>query len=200
MPDDAGVSAYPLAWPRGRFRTLPSMRRASSFRTGRGQLLMSDARSRVGDELERIGGRFPVLSTNMELRADGQIHAGAAAPHDPGVALYFRLRDRPMVLACDRWLTVAGNIAAIAAHIEALRGQERWGVGTIEQAFAGFLALPPPVNLADWRALLGDPRTLADAESAYRAAMRTAHPDAGGSAAAAAALNAAITAARAALS
>jgi len=36
---------------------------------------------------------------------------------------------------------VSDNIAAIAAHIEALRAQERYGVGTIEQAFAGYSAL-----------------------------------------------------------
>ena len=161
--------------------------------------MLSDARTRVANELERIQGRHPVLSTNIELRADGHIRAGRAAPADPGAALYFRLRDRPIVLACDRWRTVGGNIAAIAAHIEALRGQERWGVGTIEQSFEGFLALSPPVNLEDWRALLGNPATLSAAESAFRAAMRKAHPDAGGSAAAAAALNAAIDAARRAL-
>src|SRR6185295_6480416 len=45
-------------------------------------------------------------------------------------------------LACDKWNRVECNVHAIAKHIEALRGQERWGVGSLEQAFRGYTALP----------------------------------------------------------
>ena len=62
-------------------------------------------------------------------------------PDDPGVAVYFQLHDKERVLACDKWDTVADNIAAIAAHIDGIRRQDRYGVGTIDQAFAGYSAL-----------------------------------------------------------
>ena len=157
---------------------------------------MADARERLSEQLDRLGARYVVLSTNLELRLDGQPRGNQAEPQDPGVALYFRLGDRPIVLACDRWISVAGNMAAIAAHIDALRGQERWGVGGVEQAFAGFSALPPPIAPGDWRSELDNPATLAEAEVRYRRKIASAHPDAGGSHARAATLNAAIAQAR----
>jgi hypothetical protein len=92
---------------------------------------------------------------------------------------------------------VAQNIAAIADHIDAMRRMERYGVATMTQMFTGFLALPAPLVVDDWRAALGDPKTLAEAESAFRERMKQVHPDTpGGSNAKAAALNAAIARAR----
>jgi hypothetical protein len=151
------------------------------------------ARERLADEVDLLGAKSVVLSTNLELRANGAPKASQMPPADPGAAVYFRLRDRDMVLACDRWTSVAANVAAIAAHVGAMRGMARWGVGSIDQAFDGYLRLPPP---DDWRALLGNPRTREEAEAAFRERMRQAHPDAGGSQDAAAALNLAIERAR----
>ena len=80
-------------------------------------------------------------------------------PDDPGVAVYFQLHDKERVLACDKWDTVADNIAAIAAHIDGIRRQDRYGVGTIDQAFAGYSALPPPGGTSrptrPWHEVLG---------------------------------------------
>lgn len=61
---------------------------------------------------------------------------------DRGAAVYFEMKGKPVSLACDKWNRVEDNIWAIAKHIEALRGQQRWGVGSIEQAFRGYTALP----------------------------------------------------------
>ena len=58
------------------------------------------------------------------------------------------------------------------------------------------MALPAPLVVDDWRTVLGNPATLAEAEANYRERMRTAHPDVGGSHAKAAALNEAIRLAR----
>jgi len=69
-------------------------------------------------------------------------------PDDRGVAVYFKLKGKDRVLACDRYTTVADNIAAIAAHIECMRGVDRYGVGSLDQAFAGYDALPPPGAVA----------------------------------------------------
>lgn len=191
------TAAYPLAWPGGRPRTPPHRRRPSAFRTAGMEVTFADARARLGVELDRLGARLPVLSSNLELRLDGRPRERQSAPVDPGVAVYFQLSGRPMVLSCDRWETVAANVAAVAAHIEAMRGMARWGVGTVEQMFAGFEALPSP-EPGDWRSVLGlgQGATLTDAEARWREMMRTAHPDIGGSHAEATRLNAAIAAAR----
>lgn len=78
----------------------------------------------------------------------------------------------------------------IAAHIEALRGQERWGVADLRQAFAGHVALPAPEQW--WQILgVGMQATRTEILAAWRDKARTAHPDAGGSDAAMARLNAA---------
>lgn len=132
---------------------------------------------RLQGEIDRLGARLPVVSTNLETRLDGLPRSGQRKPDDPGAALYFQLRGKPIVLACDHYDTVEANLAAIAAHIDAMRAMERHGVGSLEQMFAGFTALPPAVSPDDWREPLGNPRTLQEAEANYRERMKYAHPD-----------------------
>jgi hypothetical protein len=98
------------------------------------------------------------------------------------VALYFALKEKPVVLACDKWRRVADNIWAIAKHIEALRGQERWGVGSIEQAFRGYMALPERSEASSWWKVLGVAlnATPEQIKEAYRRKSLECHPDRGG--------------------
>lgn len=189
--------AFPLQWPAGWPRTPASKRKRAQFATrGRGhhdRLTVADARRRLSDELDAIRASYVTLSSNCEMRLDGQPRSGAKEPDDVGAAVYFVLQGRQMCLACDRWDSVADNIAAIAKHIEAMRGMDRWGVGTAAQAFAGYEYLPPPKT---WRDILGDPRSRDDAEAAFQRLAKMHHPDAGGSTATMAELNEAIAAAR----
>jgi len=191
------VSAFPLAWPAGWPRA--TSRAFAKFNqkkdTGRGysetsKVTVAIARNRLQRELDLLGAGYITLSTNLELRLDGQPRSDRANPADPGAAVYFRLKGKDTVLACDRWMSVADNIAAIAKHIEALRGMDRWGVGTAAQAFAGYQALPAPEQ---WWQVLGlrPDDSAAEIEAAYRDLARVAHPDTGGSDAAMARLNAA---------
>ena len=193
------ATAYPLSWPLGRPRTAAHHRSTPQFGTGftqrRREFTIGEAINSLQGELDRLGARQVVMSSNLDLRLDGFPRSGQAQPSDPGVALYFKLNERDTVLACDRWLKVQDNIAAIAKHIEALRGIERWGVGSIEQAFAGYQALPAPEQW--WQVLgVGAQATRAEVEAAYRRLAMKAHPDHGGSDAAMARLNAALDQAR----
>lgn len=193
----APQSGYPLQWPAGKPRTPAVDRKSGNFRSGRTALSMNEATKRVRREIDRIVGAFlPVLSTNVELRLDGLPRSNQRKPEDPGAALYFQLHGEPIVLACDTYDTVEQNVAAIAAHLTATRAIERYGVGTLDELFRGFAALPPAMAPDDWREPLGHPRTLAEAEANYRERMKYAHPDTGGHEAVAAKLNAAIAAAR----
>jgi hypothetical protein len=190
-------TAYPLQWPAGKKRTESHRRKRSVFGGHNRSLTVWQATTRLQRELNLFGARSVVVSTNVELRLDGLPRSGQRKAGDPGVAVYFRLDERPYTLAADSYDTVEANIAAIAAHIQASRAIERHGVGTLHEIFAGFAALPPATAVDDWRGALGNPRTLAEAESTYREAMKVSHPDvAGGSEAMAAMLNAAIRRAR----
>lgn len=208
--------AYPLQWPAGKPRTPAGRRERGKFKSkGSGwktdpitggnsydpakPITVAVALSRLQTEIDRLGGRYVVVSSNLELRLDGLPRSGQRKPDDPGVAVYFQLRGKPLVLACDHYETVADNIAAVAAHIDAMRTTERHGVGSLEQMFAGFTALPSAVSPDDWREPLGHPTTLEQAEANYRDRMKYAHPDVNdspGAEAVAAKLNAAIAAAR----
>lgn len=87
--------------------------------------------------------------------------------------------------AHPHWTRVADNIAAIAAHVAALRGIERWGVGTLEQAFRGYQAIENLRGGVPWRRALGfhagEAITLTAVEMKFRTRAREVHPDHGGS-------------------
>ncbi len=190
-------TAYPLAWPPTIPRT--ETREFSPFRVSQEQAL-----NELLDELRRFGARDIVISTNIPLRRDGLPYAAARnrEPDDPGVAAWFTVLGNRRVIACDRWLTVGGNIRAIDQTIFAIRGIERWGTGWMrDAAFAGFAALGPGSSPAPhWCAVLDVPcdATLEQIEAAYRQLARRHHPDNGGDEAAMAKLNEAVAQARAA--
>ncbi len=187
MSDPEIQPGYPLRWPEGRLRSREHQ--TALFRDGGSRMTLTTARKRLKQQVEamtkpRQNWRVinMVLSTNIRFTASGARDQNVSRrdPADPGVAFYFDLDKKPHVLACDRWDTVADNIAAIAAHVDALRGQERWGVADLRQAFAGHVALPAPPH---WSEILGvDRGASADViQSAYRHLALSAHPDRGGS-------------------
>lgn len=202
MSDEQKDMRYPLHWPASQPRTKNPQ--VSRFATNRwGKTTMAQARSMLMEELRKLGARSVVLSTNIELRLDGLPRAGRRDPDDTGVAVYFKLDGHPRVLACDAWNTIACNMWAIGKHIDAMRGQERWGVGTRDQAFAGYTALPAKASIPAWWDILEIPADTSDVQVAIKAYKRLGkdrHPDHGGSDEQWAELQAAYELARAAIS
>jgi hypothetical protein len=205
---------FPLQWPDGWKRTTVVDRARSRFGF-RGQVSFSQARTELLLELERLGAANVVLTSDLPVRSDGLPYANGRAD-DPGIAVWFLLPDergnmQERVFACDKWRTHAENMTAIARSVEAMRGLDRWGAGdVVTRAFAGFNALPPgngesaapqqPVKRS-WREVfsiakpleeLSNSELLALVYARHRAAIKTAHPDAGGSHEVAAELNAAM--------
>jgi hypothetical protein len=178
--DDA--TRYPLSWPTGWKRTPSYQRQRARFQSGGAALTVHRAITRLSGELARLGARDEILSTNMQTRLDGLPYSGQSEPADPGVAVYFTLKGQARCLACDAWTRTADNIAAIAQHIDALRRIDRYGVGTLDQAFAGYA---PRLQAApsEWWIVFGISRssTRAAVEEAFTRLAKTAHPDAGGS-------------------
>lgn len=184
MTKPEGVDAFPLAWPIGWPRTKRRERARFAGTFGR-------IRDELMAEIGRLGGRYPVVSTNVPLRRDGLPYANQAEPADPGVAVYFERRGRGMVFACDKWNKVQDNLRSVQKTIEAIRGIERWGASEMmERAFQAFEALPSPKSC--WDVLGITPGSTHDMiEAAYKAQAKARHPDRGGSHAAMSELNAA---------
>src|SRR6185369_17936789 len=98
---------------------------------------------------------------------------------------YFVLKSEPHALACDRWDRVADNLRAIALHIAAIRGMDRWGVGSLAQAFAGYgmKQLAEVGARKPWWELLGlkeKPGSPAIVQQRFRELALQHHPDRGG--------------------
>lgn len=191
----AAATAFPLAWPAGWRRTMDGLRGLSRFAKGprAASLTPYSGAQEVLRELALLGARLPVISTNLRTRNDGIPLSGQKRPADPGVAVYFTLQSGERVLACDCWTTVEDNLRAIAKHINAIRGMQRWGVGSIEQAFRGFTALPEAVG-SSWRAVLAfhseERPSPEQIQSRFREFAKRLHPDLeGGDAARMAELN-----------
>ena len=169
------ITAYPLCWPVGRPRT--RFRTHSSFKTSEGK-----ARDELLREIERLGGRDVILSTNMPLRQDGLPYSSKRLISDSGVAVYFTYKKKPVCFACDKFNAIGDNMHAIGKTIEALRGIARWGTGDMmDRAFTGFEALPAP---AQWWDVLGfatsNGVTTEQINDAYRRKAMDCHPDRGG--------------------
>lgn len=184
-------SAFPLAWPPGRPRKPAAARRRGTFSSGGKRLNNATATERLDAEVQRLGGRYALLSSNLELTLSGRPRSDRGEPADPGVCVYFQLAGKPFAMACDAYDRVADNIAALAAHIEATRAIERHGVATAAETLQAFAALPPPPA---WRQVFGFPEDVAvdvsRVTAAYRRLAAFRHPDApGGSQAAMAELN-----------
>lgn len=195
---------FPLAWPAHRPRRPPQDRVRGSFEADKKRVTHAAASEKLEDQIERLGGKDPILSTNVELRMDGRPRADRSPPHDPGACVYFELKGRPMAMACDAYTEVQQNIAAIANHIDAVRRQERYGVASADESLQAFAALPAPGAIAlggrsPWE-VLGIDREIrtsrgarrAEVQARYRELAALAHPDTpGGSEIAMAELNAA---------
>lgn len=194
-----GISAYPLQWPAGWPRTKAP--KAAPFRLGRKGTAQwnyqgaatGTARDNLMRELQLLGARKVVLSTNVELRLDGLPYAGRRSPDDAGVAVYFELDGAMRCIPCDRWNRVGDNMHAIGLTVSALRGLDRWGTHRIvEAAFTGFRALPPAAGPTTTDAAVRELETLSGmslsgadlTEERLRSAIRKAavatHPETGG--------------------
>ena len=173
-----------LQWPAGWPRTPKSRKETGARFTRFGQPVpFQYAYNALMRELRSLGASKIVVSVERYS-------------NDEGVAVYFRLKNTPMVMATDRFNTKEANIRSLTLAIEAMRQLERHGGSALaDRAMAGFTALPPPRSSPSrscWEVLGIEPAAgPAEIERAFRAQALKHHPDRGGSDSAMAQLNAA---------
>lgn len=192
-----GVEAYPLYWPEGWKRTPAHHRERGRYRVG-----FAQTRDDLLNELEKLGARDVLISSNIPLRRDGLPYAALTEPPDTGIAIYWTTgpRDAPVyrTIACDKYQSTAANLRALCAAIEAFNILRRSGASQVlEQAYKGFAALPSNGE-RPWREVLqlhGTGYTFEQIKAAYRLLVPTHHPDTGGTHEKMAELNAAYEAA-----
>ena len=173
------IPAYPLQWPEGVKRTPPMAILRSTF----GKKNWNTALKKLHRELKLLGASYVTISTNMKIRQDGMPYAQQGEIRDVGVAVYFTLDGVQVCFPCDRWATMAENLRAITLHIESMRGQKRWGVGTAKQAFAGYRALTATAGEGEkWWVVLGllPGASVDEIKNTHRELARRFHPDLGG--------------------
>jgi hypothetical protein len=120
-----------------------------------------------------------IISSNLELRLDGNPRSNQKQPDDRGVAIFFKRSKQDMALACDIYTTVEDNLWALCRTLDALRQIERDGSPSlINRAFKGFAALPDP-NTKKWFEVLNLPETASndDVKRSYFNLARQYHPD-----------------------
>jgi hypothetical protein len=182
------IPPYPLQWPEG----LPRTERREDSRM---KATMAVAMENVRTSLRLFGQDTGKPVTNPTLSSNvGGLSLDDRAPNDPGIAVWFDWDDAQRCIAVDRYRKPHENLQAIHHIIEARRTEMRHGgLHIVRQTFKGFTALPAQTQEEWWRVLgfVGPKVTAPDIEAAYRARVKGAHPDSGGSHEAMARLNAA---------
>lgn len=173
--------------------------------SGRFRASWDDTINLLVTEVEHLDGDLIVVQVDADpsdLRRDGMLRARAQVRF-PGVKVSFQSKHGPLTYATDayeqRWSgDMPGwqaNVRAIALSLQALRAVDRYGVTHTGEQYRGWSAIAAKAAedtltpdearrvLADAAGV--DPTSLITSEAitrAYRAAARTAHPDAGGNA------------------
>lgn len=167
--------SYPLYWPEGWPRTGQYQVKRARF----GDHTVHEGRRVLADQVRLFGGSDLIISSNLELRLDGNPRSNQKQPADRGVAVFFKRKSQDMALACDVYSTVEDNLWALCRTLDALRQIERDGSPSlINRAFKGFAALPDPDD-RKWYQVLGVAETAGSVEikQAYFTLARKYHPD-----------------------
>lgn len=173
---------WPIDWPRSK-RVISGNDRYRK-KNSQGKMRpwsVSAASELLLAELNRLGAKSCIISSNLVTRTDGQISGNQPRLNDTGVSVTFEMEGRPLVMANDRYLEPANNIRQLTIALQNLRHlSENGGAVMKERAFRGFSALPAPITAGEpWYVTLGvkpedDFETV---RAAYKRLARQYHSD-----------------------
>lgn len=166
---------YPLQW----LPQQPRAKRPERARFGNHSI------SRAGDELvlelQRLGAKDIIISSNLKTKIDGGFYAMQGRIEDNGIVVYFKLKNNPKAMACDKWDMIEHNIWALVQSVKAIRGLERWGGSDfLDGLFTGFTALPSPEMMNNNKQYFSGYESKEEAKEKYRQLCKELHPDMGG--------------------
>lgn len=199
---------FPLQWPAGWARTEPLKREKALFR-----VTLTEGIQDLLYELRLMKADNVVITSDLPTTSKGFPYSNAKVDN-PAIAVWCVIAGSERVFACDRWSTAAANLRAIGKTVEAIRKIGDWGAADmVTRAFSGFAALPPggqemapnpASSKRPWQEVLNVPRETSTGQAPsrtqllnwarvrHREAIRTAHPDVGGTHERAAELNVAL--------
>lgn len=186
-----------LPWPAGWPRTPAQKRRRGNFKRKEGPnatrsystmrpVTVAEAWRDVTFEVGRFDATDLRVDFNGKANRDGTPSADRRQRDDdtdPGAVVHFRLKGRPLVIACDAFTDLAANLRAIALCIESKRRLLAYGFLDMEREFEGYAALPetagamPPLHVILEVAETAGPDVV---KAAWRAWTLKNHPDRGG--------------------
>lgn len=172
------IARAPLEWPFNVVRN--ESRKSGQFKADGSPITVTAALARLEEELWRHDAQDIEVSAHFGRTKGGNVaKQWDAKQGDPGVCIRYDIGKTAYTLPCDTYDNLAQNIAAIAAHLSAVRAMERYGVATGAQIMGAFASLPAPTPIEPWYAVLGvDVNAPEDVvKAAYRALSRKAHPD-----------------------
>jgi hypothetical protein len=139
-------------------------------------------------EIRMLRGRDVILMLDVAeagIRLDGRLRADAS-PFTSRVAVAFESPSKGSLLfCCGKYRKWQDNVRSIALGLEALRTVDRHGITRSTEQYDGFRQIG--ASVPDWVSVLAawsgwsHEAVRADREGAYKAAVKTAHPDYGGS-------------------
>lgn len=167
--------SYPLYWPEGWPRAQAVYIKRARF----GDHSVAEGRRVVMNQVRLFGGKDLIISSNLELRLDGNPRSNQRQPADRGVSIFFKRGGQDVALACDIYTTVEDNLWALCRTLDALRQIERDGSPSlINRAFKGFAALPDPDTRTWWEALgVAETASSDEIKKRYFDLARQYHPD-----------------------
>jgi hypothetical protein len=171
------IFEYPLKWLPQQTRTkYPQKARFSQSHSP------SSSGGMLIDELRRMGAKNCVISSNMQTKERGVGFYANQKVSDPGVVVYFQLKNKSKAIACDKWNKPEHNLWALYLTITAIRGLERWGGSELlDGLFDGFKALPSPDDVTvNSRRYFSGIESEDDMKTKYIELVKKLHPDAGG--------------------
>lgn len=148
-------------------------------------------------ELEMLDARKLLVELDIrdrDIRIDGYPRADARAVGHPGVRVNFESRFGPVRMETAEFTSWQANLRAIALALEALRKVDRYGVSKRGEQYRGYRAIEQTssdpaasihstsdaLEVIQQETGLDRDEIMRSVPSAIRDAIKTSHPDAGG--------------------
>lgn len=104
---------FPLVWPEDQPVTEQKIAKRAFSRLIYKDLLQMNAIIEANKHIDRA-----VLTSNLKINSIGQIHGRVSGNYNPGASLILTIRNKPFILACDKYDRTLPNIHEIVKTLQ----------------------------------------------------------------------------------